>query len=79
MKDHSGARQDGGNLIVISDVGELEVHRGTDLVQVFGAAGEEVIEDHDLAGALSQQGPHDGGADEPRASGDDVFTHLFSR
>src|ERR1017187_9945139 len=52
---------------------------GTDFVEVLLVAGEEVIEHHDLARASPQQTPHNGGADEARASGNNVFAHWVSR
>ena len=44
-------------------------------VQVLFVAGQQVVDDRDFRRALAQQGAHDRRADEPGASGDNVFVH----
>ena len=38
-------------------------------------SGQQVIDDDDAACAFGKQAAYDGGADEARASGDDVVAH----
>ena len=75
MEDYRGAFQNRRDLFVVANVGALQVDCGAEFVEVFLTAGEEVIEHNDFTRTFAQQAPHDGGADESRASSDDIFTH----
>ena len=75
MEYHRGAADEGCDLFVIADVRPLKIDRAAHLLQIRFAARQQIIDDDDPARSLGEERAHDGGADEPGSSGNDVVAH----
>jgi len=75
MEHHRGAADQGRDLLVAADIGALKIHRCADFFEIPLVARQQIVDHHNLARAFSQQTAHDRGADEARASGDNVVAH----
>ena len=75
VEDYGGAADQRGDLLVVADVGALEIDARANLLDVALPAGEQIIDDDDAACPFGKQAAYDGGADEARPSGYDVVAH----
>ena len=75
MEHDGSAANQGSDLLVVANVGALEIDPAADLGKVVLVAGQQVVDDDDVRGALVDESAHDCGTDEAGSSGYNVVAH----
>src|SRR5262249_11964217 len=78
MEDRRRAANDRRNLLVVANIRALEVDALANFFEIFLLTAEQIVYRDHLLGPFGEQTANYRGADKPRASGNNIFTHRES-